>query len=85
MSAYRSSFCLCNLLFYNIMALHNITKGNKMNDTALTLREAAKQLRISNQTLWRLRVEGKIKAIPVSIRKVVIMQSELNRYFEEQK
>jgi len=53
-----------------------------MNDSALSLTEAAKLLSIHKQSLYNLRKQGKIKAVMVSERRTVILRSELDRYLK---
>lgn len=53
-----------------------------VNDKAYRVREAADILAVHYQTVWTLIREGKLKALKVSTRRTIVLESEINRYLE---
>lgn len=56
-----------------------------MKDELLTTKEAAKELRISMSTFWKLVRNEKLKTARISERKVGVLRSEVNRFMEDLK
>jgi excisionase family DNA binding protein len=53
-----------------------------MNERGIGIVEVARTLGVHRQTVWRLIKEKRLRAVMVSPGRRVVLQSELNRYFE---
>jgi hypothetical protein len=64
-------------------SLMQVTTAPAAPDYALSIPKAAEIAGVSKRTMWRLIEDGKVKSIRASVRRRIIMMSELSRHLSE--